>query len=320
MIRHAMLMAAGLGTRLRPFTELAPKPLLPVLGVPMAQFALDALAAAGVEQVVANVHHLHEQAKSGLGRLELGGATLTISDESRELLGSGGGIRKALPQFRGEAFYYYNSDVLCDLELRALANAHERLRARWGVTMTLALSLPRGSGRYREIRFDPDQGLVTGLGEVTTGKPYFASVAVMEEGALAHAPAGGAFEFVPHILEPNIRAGKVGAFVFGGAWHDIGSPELWLSTHLELIRGLELGSIAPRWRRRLESVNLRHAEGIWVSRRSPRVLRGEWAGPAYFDGAIAPKKLGPNGVLYGLPCPQDGVDGIGFGTEWFSLK
>jgi NDP-sugar pyrophosphorylase family protein len=62
-----MLMAAGLGTRLRPFTEMEPKPLLPVMGIPMAQFAVDALVATGVRHVVANVHFKPERARAGFG-------------------------------------------------------------------------------------------------------------------------------------------------------------------------------------------------------------------------------------------------------------
>src|SRR5690349_9521799 len=98
-IKTAMLMTAGLGTRLRPFTDLLPKPLLPLMGIPMAQFALDALAEAGVEKVVANVHHLPEKLRESLPGLatQAGIKELRLSDETQELLGSAGGMRNALP-------------------------------------------------------------------------------------------------------------------------------------------------------------------------------------------------------------------------------
>src|SRR5688500_7784184 len=93
-----MLMTAGLGTRLRPFTEIAPKHLLPVMGVPMAQFAVDLLARFGVSRIVCNVHHRADLAVPALKALEHGpGTSIEISDESQLLLGSAGGIRKALP-------------------------------------------------------------------------------------------------------------------------------------------------------------------------------------------------------------------------------
>lgn len=93
-VTQAMLMAAGLGTRLMPFTERAPKALLPVLGVPIAQFALDSLARAGVDRVVANVHHHASAAKQGLAQLDRGDADFFVSDESERLLGSAGGSVK----------------------------------------------------------------------------------------------------------------------------------------------------------------------------------------------------------------------------------
>jgi MurNAc alpha-1-phosphate uridylyltransferase len=104
-----MLMSAGLGTRLKPFTDLEPKALIPVMGVPTAQFSLDALAQAHVETIVANIHHQAEKARAGLESLERGNARLVISDESALLMGSGGGIAKALPNFGHRPFYWLNA-------------------------------------------------------------------------------------------------------------------------------------------------------------------------------------------------------------------
>src|SRR4051794_13663614 len=103
-----MLMAAGRGTRLRPFTDLAPKPLLPLLGVPMAQFAVDALAQAGVPRIVANIHHHAAATRAGFAALDLAGTELVFSDESAELLGSAGGIQKASPLLGEGPFFLMN--------------------------------------------------------------------------------------------------------------------------------------------------------------------------------------------------------------------
>src|SRR5688572_3800538 len=97
-ITQAMLMGAGLGQRLRPFTDFCPKVLMPVMGIPVAQYSVDALVAAGVEKIVANYHHLPEQSKLGLKNLDLPSHTkLILSDESDLLLGSSGAYKKALP-------------------------------------------------------------------------------------------------------------------------------------------------------------------------------------------------------------------------------
>ncbi|MCM2277604.1 MAG: nucleotidyltransferase family protein [Oligoflexia bacterium] len=304
-ITRAMLMAAGLGTRLRPFTDREPKALLPLLGVPMAQFALDALREAGVRTVVANIHHHPERARAGLQALDRGGVRLEISDESRELLGSAGGIGRALPLLGPEPFYLVNADTLCDIDLAALGRQHQRLRRRWDVLLTLTLfqSGPKGA-KYREIRFDPERELVTGLGEPVESRPFFVGAAVLEPKALRNVPGSGPSEFVPTILEPALREGRVGAHLASGSWHDVGSPQLWLQTHLALLAGLETGRISPRWRARVESANRRIGPQSWVSRSARLAGSGLWAGPAYWNPwgdpkAQAPRELGPRAVVYG---------------------
>jgi MurNAc alpha-1-phosphate uridylyltransferase len=321
-----MLMAAGLGTRLRPFTDSEPKALMPVLDIPIAQFALDSAVAAGVQRIVANIHHHPERAGPGLLALPHETATLELSDESALLLGSGGGLRKALPRFEGKPFFLLNADVLCDIDLTALALQHQHLRARHGVRLTLAVfSRAPGSGKYREILFSGENSLIAGLGDLQAGQPFFIGAAVLEADALTEAPTEGAFEFVPHVLEPAIRAQKAGAFITQGSWFDVGNPALWLEAHLGLIDRLETGRIAPRWRKRIESVNKRLAPGIWVSSSSQlRHGTAEWVAPCYWSRsadtcADLPRTLGARAVLYGQ-APRLSSEtlqaGIGFKGQW----
>src|SRR4051812_25270596 len=114
-ITTAMVMAAGLGIRLRPFTEATTKALLPLMGIPMAQFAMDTLIGCGVGTIVANVHHHSIRARTGLMALDYQGASLKVSDESHHLLGSAGGIRHALDNLGQGPFFLANADVLCDV-------------------------------------------------------------------------------------------------------------------------------------------------------------------------------------------------------------
>lgn len=323
-------MAAGLGTRLRPFTDLAPKPLLPVMGVPMAQYGIDAMVSAGVSELVANIHHLPDIAARGLGGLDLQGARLGISDERELLLGSAGGLRKALGLLGDrEPFFLVNGDVLCDVDLRKLAARHLALRRQWGVTLTLAL-FPRGpaGARYREIGIDPLTGMVRQLGNLEEGRPFFVGVAVIEPEALAHLPEGRPLEFVPEILAPAIASGRAGAYMTEGRWHDIGSSALWLGTHLSLLDAMETGAVSPVWRKRIEKASRRSGDRAWVSRGAkgaPTALFG----PAYLGDAPTrarqedahwPRGLGPGAVLYG---PMAGAGelaaGIGYDGLWFPL-
>ena len=317
-------MAAGLGTRLRPYTDLEPKALLPLLGVPVAQFGVDALVGAGVSRIVANIHHLPERARTGLQALDLAGASLTLTDESACLLGSGGGIRNALPELGQGPFFILNADVLCDVNLKELAKRHVQLRAQWGVTVTLAIfPEPPGTGRYREILLDHDSGLITGLGEVVARKPFFVGAAVMEPEALEFAPKAGPCEFVPSILIPALERKKAGFFLTNGNWFDVGSPELWLDTHIALIERLETGALASHWRKRVEQVSRRAGQKVWIAKDSPLDTNtSAWAGPCYWgargdETASPPQQLGPHAVLYGFAPPKQELSrGIGLQGVW----
>ncbi len=106
--KHAMLLAAGLGKRMRPITVTTPKPLVEVAGRALIDRALDRLERAGVEQVVVNVHYMAELVRVHLRRRTA--PEIVISDETKGLLDTGGGITKALPHLGSEPFFLLNSD------------------------------------------------------------------------------------------------------------------------------------------------------------------------------------------------------------------
>ncbi len=315
-------MAAGLGTRLRPFTDHAPKALLPIMGVPSAQFAIDALKKAGVEKIVANVHHHADAARTGLLQCD---PQIFISDESRQLLGSAGGIKKALTPpgalLDSAPFFLLNADVLCDIDLEALGRTHQKLRAERGVLLTLALA-PEGpaGGKYAEIITEPS-GLIQKIGPHCSGRPFFIGAAVFEPEALAHVPFGVPAETIPLIFQPAIDAGRAGFHgVTGGygIWKDIGSPSLWLDAHLEIIERLETGRLPGSWRKRMEAVSERVSNGVWIGKRARRPRSPfSFSGPCFWDGqGLMPKSLGARAVLYGETKDPDLRNGIGFEGAW----
>ena len=108
-IKKAMVLAAGYGTRLKPLTDRVPKPLVPVAGKPMIQYALDRLQAGGIEEVIINVSHLKEPLTAWLA----GCKNLTVSlSEEAEPLETGGGLKQALPLLGHEPVFTINSDVI----------------------------------------------------------------------------------------------------------------------------------------------------------------------------------------------------------------
>lgn len=110
MIRRAMIMAAGLGTRMRPLTDDRPKPLITVRGKPLIDHALDRLVAAGVEMAVVNLHYKADMLRAHLDKRR--DIEIRYSAEDDALLDTGGGVVKALSYFQNEPFFILNSDSI----------------------------------------------------------------------------------------------------------------------------------------------------------------------------------------------------------------
>src|SRR5437868_2403404 len=187
-IRRAMVLAAGLGERMRPLTATRPKPLIEVSGRALIDYALDHLATAGIETAVVNVHWLGDQIERHLSTRSQ--PRIVISRESA-LLETGGGVVKALPELGTAPFFVVNSDALW---LDGTTPALTRLRAAWRDDMDVLLLLHRtvasvgydGMGDYFA---DP-------LGKLTRRKPgevaphVYAGVHVLHPRLLRDAPAG----------------------------------------------------------------------------------------------------------------------------------
>src|SRR5258708_7042163 len=133
---HAMILAAGLGTRMRPLTDVMPKPLVPVDGKPLINHVLDRLAAVGVATAVVNVHHFADQIEAHLKPRRA--PKIVISDERAAVLGTGGGVVKALPLLGGAPFFHVNSDTLW---IDGVKSNLDRLAVAFNPTHTDALLL-----------------------------------------------------------------------------------------------------------------------------------------------------------------------------------
>ena len=124
-IKKAMVLAAGYGTRLKPLTDRMPKPLVPVAGKPMIEYALEKLRAYGIEEVIINVSHLKDQLTAYVSHLQ--GITVKVSEET-EPLETGGGLKKALPLLGDEPVFTINSDIIWQDEREG---ALDRLSRHW---------------------------------------------------------------------------------------------------------------------------------------------------------------------------------------------
>jgi mannose-1-phosphate guanylyltransferase len=237
-IRTAFVLGAGLGTRLRPLTDLVPKPLLPIFGKPIITFVLDHLIAYGVERFVINSHHLPDQINrlfdANLEERELVGTGSYRGREVRvvyepALLETGGGIRNAAPLLGDEPFFVYSGDLLTDLDLHQLVDAHHS----GGRAVTLAL---RTTGLSADVSFDASAGLVVDVRQMLkSGIPAafdFANISVWDPAAIAEIPIGKKISFIPVLVDWISRSGRVGgAIAEDGRWFNIGKRAEYLRIH-----------------------------------------------------------------------------------------
>ena len=145
-IEKAIVLAAGYGTRLKPLTDRMPKPLVPVAGKPMIEYALEKLRAYGIKEIVINVSHLKEQLVAYAGSFQ--GLTIRISEET-EPLETGGGLKKALPLLGSEPFFAINSDIIWT---DGRESALERLANCWDETKMDILLLTQS--RAKAVGYD----------------------------------------------------------------------------------------------------------------------------------------------------------------------
>jgi NDP-sugar pyrophosphorylase family protein len=155
-----MILAAGFGSRLRPLTDRTPKPLIPVNGKPLIAYALALLRAAGIREVIINVHHRGDQIRAALGTGAAHGVSITYSPED-PILDTGGAIKKAQPFLQDGRFVVLNADSICDIDLRTLVAWHD---AR-GALATMVLRADREAARYGVIEIDADDRIRRFLGQ-----------------------------------------------------------------------------------------------------------------------------------------------------------
>ena len=229
MIDQAFILGAGLGLRLRPLTEDLPKPLVPIFQKPLITFALDHLAALGVKSFVVNTHHLPAAFESlfadGLYRKR----PVRLVHEP-VLLETGGGIKNAQPWLGTNPFIAYSGDVLTDLALEPLVEAHFR----GGNDVTLAL---RETGLASNVAFRHSDGRVIDIGNRYghPGNYDFANVSVWTPQIFARIPSGKKVSFIPTLAEWIGAGGRIGGVISQeGRWWNLGSPAEYLAVHRTL--------------------------------------------------------------------------------------
>jgi mannose-1-phosphate guanylyltransferase len=240
---HALVLTAGLGTRLRPLTYDRAKAAVPIVGKPLIRRIVSWLASHGVRQIVLNLHHRAETITAELGDGSQFGVAIRYSWEV-PILGSAGGPRKALPLIDADEFLIVNGDTLTDLDLGSLRQAHRDS----GALVTLAVVDNQRPERYGGVLSD-DAGAVRRFVPrgAQTPSHHFIGVQMVHRSVFEHLPAGEAVESVGSVYPALIAAqpGAIRVWRCHCRFWDVGTPADYLGTSLEIARLERVAALPP---------------------------------------------------------------------------
>jgi mannose-1-phosphate guanylyltransferase len=230
---QALILAGGEGTRLRPLTHTVPKPVLPLVGRPHAAYVIDWLVGHGVDDVVVSCGHLAESMRSALAELEPD-VEIRYAEEP-DARGTAGAIRFA-EDMLGDRFLVLNGDVLCDLDLTALIEQHDRTEARATIAL-YPVEDPSGYGLVHRH----DDGEITEFLE----KPSRDQIDTDEINAGAYLLERSVLDRIPPdravSIEREVFPELIGDGLYGirleGYWIDIGTPERFLEANWDILEG-----------------------------------------------------------------------------------
>ncbi|MGO9828651.1 MAG: sugar phosphate nucleotidyltransferase [Myxococcaceae bacterium] len=289
----ALVLAAGLGTRLRPLTDTWPKPALPLLGQPLLRYTLATLARAGVTEVGINTHHLADvMAQLAEVEAKRAGLQLTLSREN-VIQGTAGGIRGLRRVVEdADAFVVWNGDALFTPDLRPLLAEHRAS----GATATLVLlPMPKGAS-YASVDIDAE-GRVRRIAGRGPGGPalhswHFSGVHLLSPRVFSAMADAGAEDInrdtYPRLLQ---QGALVRGVVVDAAWRDVGTPAGYLAAQAALL----LGEVPDAFGQGSPFARAAGAQGVWKA--AGAVLAGRVQPPVYLDVAAvveAGAEVGPN--------------------------
>lgn len=229
---RALILAAGLGTRLGELSDERPKPLLPVCNVPLIHYAVALLRGAGIAEIAVNLHHRGE-----LIRAELGDGF--HYSEEREILGTGGGIVRIadwLTRGGRDSFVVVNGKIVSNIDVRATLRHHDATNA----TATMVLREVPDAERWGAVHVD-DSGRVTrivGQGAASTHACMFTGVHVISPRLVARLPATGESDSIRQGYIPALLAGeRIEGLRYDGYWHEHSTPARYLQGNWNLLSG-----------------------------------------------------------------------------------
>ncbi len=231
----AMILSAGLGTRLRPITYNIPKPLIPVLGRPIISYVINLLKRYGFRDLIINLYHLPQSIVDYLGDGSSLGVKITYSWE-KELLGTAGAILEVESLLAQETFLVINSDILVELDLKDLLEFHYRRKA----ATTLVVKVSKEAQNFGAIGLDKKSRVVS-IVKLAVEDPYiegiFTGISVMEPAIFKYISAGG--DGLGDDVFPKMLLGGENLYGYTKVnyWLDIGTPKRLAQAEEDIKKG-----------------------------------------------------------------------------------
>lgn len=300
-ISKAMVLCAGLGTRLLPVTEKFPKPLVPVLNVPNLAHTLFLLRKAGIEEVIINTYHLPRLLEDYLGDGQRCRMKAHYSRES-VLLGTGGGLKKAEAFFAGEPFVLANCDFITNVDLFPLIQQHLQRQA---IATMVLLKDDTLQPLYSKVGVD-ENGCLCSLPSCQTRTPsqtgIFTGIHILENEVLQHlkeVPCGINEVLYPRLMKES--PSKVFApFMKDSYWFDTGDVPAFWSTSMKLLERLANGDGNLKELLSLHGKYVEKRPGIWLPEDVSVPAGVELVGPVILDRSVSlgkASRLGPFTIL-----------------------
>ncbi len=236
IVLKALFLAGGMGTRLRPLTDHLPKPMVPVMGIPLLERSIDELKRCGVNEVILSTCYESDCISQHFSTGEKSQMKIHCICE-KEPLGTGGAIKNCQKYF-DDTFLIFNSDILCNIDLKALVQFHREKHS----DVTIAAAEVKNPSSYGVIEHMPDGKILSFTEKPKPGEEKShdinAGIYVFEPRVLDMIPAGKSVsverDTFPLLLKNGFR---MNVYRIGGYWIDIGTPEKYMKAHKDIFNG-----------------------------------------------------------------------------------
>jgi NDP-sugar pyrophosphorylase family protein len=230
----ALLLAAGLGTRLKPFTFTQAKASLPFLNAPLIHYPLQYLSANGIEEAIINLHAHPESVRKVAGN-EFHGMKIEYSHEP-QILGTAGAMAKASSLLGSDSFVVMNSDMLCDIPIKAVWEQHKLT----GNMITLVITIGERPG-YNPLHYDPQTLKITHEGL----KCHYTGLQIVDRSVVDNIPSDRKTEVFRDVYPELIDRQTVGVFLYDGLWMEMGTLQEFFNCSKKIIESPLPGRLSP---------------------------------------------------------------------------